>query len=53
MKKFSDRSTILILVAIMIFGATVVNATTEFEPTIRMGENASMTREEFFAWSTQ
>ena len=53
MKKFFDRNAILIFVIVMVFGATVANATTEFESTIRIGENAPMTREEFFAWSNQ
>jgi uncharacterized protein YkwD len=53
MKKFFDRNAILIFVIVIVFGATVANAATEFESTIRIGENASMTREEFFAWSNQ
>jgi len=49
----TEKIIAVFLVAIMSSFTHTVDAASEFEPTIRMGENALMTREEFFAWSNQ
>lgn len=56
MKKANRLIKVVTAVAmIMIFGinTSTAYASAEFEPTIRIGENAPMTREEFFAWNDQ
>jgi hypothetical protein len=42
----------LLVMAIIGTGAADVHAVVEYEPTIRIGDNAPMTRDEFLAWSS-
>jgi uncharacterized protein YkwD len=55
MNSFIGRTIAFVLVTSMILGTNTsfASATVDIEPTIRIGENDPMTRDEFLAWGSQ